>query len=108
MDNLQNDSFDLWQYLKGQFKEDSLIRHLPFLLFIAVLGVFYIANAHYHLQLERKIDEQEAINKRLEWEYLTVKSDVMLKSKQSEVAKAVLSMGLKPLVAPPKLIEVKK
>lgn len=108
MEELQNDSFDLWQYLKRQLKEDSLISYLPFLLFVAVLGVVYIANAHYHLQLERRIDEQETINKRLEWEYLTVKSDVMYKSKQSEVAKAVLPMGLKPLVAPPKLIEIKE
>lgn len=99
---------DIVQQLKDWFKADTLIKNIPFFLLVTLLGLLYIANAHYHLQLERKIDKKEAAIKKLGWEYMTTKSDVMFQSKQSEVAKKVESMGLKPLTEPPKIIEVEK
>ena len=37
----------------------------------------------------------------LQYEYKTIKSEVMFRSKQSELAKAVEPFGLKELVQPP-------
>jgi hypothetical protein len=39
--------------------------------------------------------------KELQYEYKTLKSEVMFRSKQSEMAKAVEPLGLKELMLPP-------
>jgi len=39
---------------------------------------------------------------------MTLKSQVMFESKQSEVSKKVEKIGLEPLTVPPKIIVVKK
>ncbi len=104
MNELENK--ELWPLVKSWFHADRLIQNLPFFVLVMVLGVLYIANAHYHLQLERAIDKREHELKVLSWEYMTVKSQVMYQSKQSEVAKKVDVLGLKPLVEPPKIIEI--
>ena len=96
------------QAIKTWISTENLMKNIPFLLLILALGILYIANAHYHLQLERKIDEKEDVVEKLGWEYMTTKSDVMYSSKQSEVAKAVEELGLKPLTEPPKVIEIEK
>jgi len=99
---------DIIQSIKLWFRADRLIQNIPFFLLVTLLGILYIANAHYHLQLDRKIDAKEAQLKQMGWEYMTLKSQVMYESKQSEVAKKVSAMGLKPLVEPPKIIEIAK
>ncbi len=104
----EQDSFDVLSEVKKWFSAESLINNMPFFLLVALLGIVYIANAHYHLQLERTIDKKETELKELGWEYMTVKSNVMYESKQSEVAKKVEVLGLKPLTEPPKVIELKK
>jgi hypothetical protein len=43
--------------------------------------------------------------KELQYEYKTLKSEVMFRSKQSELAKTVEPIGLKELVAPPMVIK---
>jgi len=40
-------------------------------------------------------------------EYISVKSDLMFKSRQSQVAKEVLPLGIKQLDVPPKKIVLK-
>lgn len=104
----QQSNIDKMKSIGNWFTGENIIKNVPFLLLIGVLGIVYIANAHYHLQLERKIDSKEKQVQKLSWEYMTTKSDVMYKSKQSEVAKAVKEIGLKPLTEPPKIIEVSK
>ena len=44
--------------------------------------------------------------KELRSEYITTKSDLMIISKQSEVAEATARMGLKELTSPPKKIVI--
>jgi len=99
---------DVMMTMKSWLSVENLMKNMPFFLLIVTLGILYIANAHYHLQLERKIDRKEDVIEELGWEYMSTKSEVMYRSKQSEVAKAVEHMGLKPLIEPPKVIEVKE
>jgi hypothetical protein len=42
--------------------------------------------------------------KELQYEYKTLKSEVMFRSKQSELAKTVEPIGLKELVVPPMVV----
>src|SRR5690606_17402540 len=79
-------------------------RHFPYVALLVVLAFLYIRNAHFNETLIRQIDETKLQLKVLRWEYMTVKSELMLKSKQTEVAKAVAPKGLKELTDPPKKI----
>ena len=46
--------------------------------------------------------------KEVRWNFMATKSDLMYKSKQTEVAKAVEGMGLKEITSPPKKIVIEE
>ncbi len=79
----------------------SLVRQVPFFLFLAALAVIYIYNGHYADKTIRNINRTAKEVKELQWEYKTVKSEVMFQSKQSELVKAVEPLGLKELTEAP-------
>lgn len=79
----------------------SIVKQIPFFLFLALLAVIYIYNGHYADNTIRSINRIAREVKELQYEYKTVKSEVMFRSKQSELAKAVEPLGLKELTASP-------
>jgi predicted membrane protein len=79
----------------------SIVKQVPFFLFLTVLAVLYIYNGHYADKTIRKINQTSREVKELQYEYKTVKSEVMFRSKQSELVKAVEPFGLKELTTPP-------
>lgn len=81
-----------------------VVRNIPFFLFLAVLAVLYIYNGHYADKLARKISTTEKHINELEYEYKTIKSEVIFRSKASELAKAVEPLGLKELTTPPVML----
>ena len=77
------------------------ISNLPFTLFIALLIGFYIANT---LHAERTIRETERTNTQLKDfrdEYISLKSELMFLSNQSQVAVKVAPLGLLEAKEPP-------
>jgi cell division protein FtsB len=76
-------------------------KNIGFFLFLAALAVIYIYNGHYADNISRDITRTDKEVKELQYEYKTLKSEVMFRSKQSELAKAVEPFGLKELVRPP-------
>ena len=81
-----------------------ITRNIPYFLFLAVLAVVYIYNGHYADKTIRQMTKVNRELKELQYEYKTVKSEVMFRSKQSELAKAVAPFGLKELLQPPLII----
>jgi len=82
-----------------------IVKNIPFFLFAAVLTVLYIANGHYADKTIRKINSTARHLKEMEYEFKTVKRDVIFRSKESELAKAVEPLGLKELTIPPMIIK---
>lgn len=78
-----------------------IVKNIPFYFFISALAIVYIANGHYADKMMRQINETEKNLKEMEYEYKTVKQQVIFRSKESELAKAVEPLGLKPLTIPP-------
>lgn len=78
-----------------------IVKNIPFFLFTALLTVLYIANGHYADKNIRKINATAKQLKEMEYEFKTVKRDVIFRSKESELVKAVEPLGLKELIAPP-------
>jgi hypothetical protein len=77
------------------------MKNISFFLFLAALAVVYIYNGHYADKISRDINRTSKELKELQYEYKTLKSEVMFRSKQSELAKAVDPFGLKQLTQPP-------
>jgi len=83
----------------------SIVKQIPFFLFLALLAVIYIYNGHYADKTIRNINKTAKEVKELQHEYKTVKSEVMFRSKQSELVKAVEPLGLKELVVAPVVLK---
>ncbi len=78
-----------------------IVKNIPFYVFVAMLAIVYIANGHYADKTIRKINSTAKHLKEMEYEFKTVKRDVIFRSKESELAKAVAPLGLKELIVPP-------
>jgi len=86
-----------WQWMYNRW----IVKNIPFYFFISAIAIVYIANGHYADKTMRKINETEKNLKEMEYEFKTIKQEVIFRSKESELAKAVAPLGLKPLLAPP-------
>lgn len=82
----------------------SIVKQVPFFLFLAALAVLYIYNGHYADKTIRNINKTAREVKELQYEHKTVKSEVMFRSKQSELVKAVEPLGLKELTSAPMVL----
>jgi len=87
--------------LKRLLRYQWIVKNIPFFLFLGLLAVIYIYNGHYADKVVRDISRTNKEVKELQYEYKTLKSEVMFRSKQSELAKAVEPLGLKEMVKPP-------
>jgi len=90
----------------GVISKEAATEALPFLIFISVLCMLYIANSHMAVKNIREIDKLNKEVKELSWEYKSLKADLMFKSKLTEVAKKVDTLGIKELTEPPNKIIV--
>ena len=94
-------------FTEGVISKETATEMLPFIIFIAFLGMIYIGNRHFAENTIREIDKLSREVKELSWDYKTLKADLMLKSTQTEVAKEVDTMGLREPVEPPKKLVVR-
>jgi hypothetical protein len=83
----------------------SIVKQVPFFLFLTALAVLYIFNGHYADKTIRKINRTAKEVKELKYEYIAVKSKVMYQSKQSELVKVVEPLGLKELTLSPVVLK---
>ncbi|MEO7264084.1 MAG: FtsL-like putative cell division protein [Ferruginibacter sp.] len=81
-----------------------IVKNIPFFLFLAALAILYIYNGHHADKLMRNITKTEKNIKELEYEYKTIKADVIYRSKASELIKAVEPLGLKEPKQPPAML----
>lgn len=86
---------------KRIFNNELIVRNIPFILFLSGLAVVYIYNGHLADKLVKKIGVSEKNIKELQYEYKTVQSEVIFRSKATELMKAVELMGLKQMHTKP-------
>jgi hypothetical protein len=100
MESIKKDKEQRFHW-KRLLNYQSIVRQIPFFLFLAALAVIYIYNGHHADKTIRAISRTERDLKELQYEYKTVKGDVLFRSKQSELIQAVEPLGLKELTAAP-------
>lgn len=90
------------------FAQDMMIKHLPFILFLAALGLTYIANGYLAESLVREISKTQTEIKELRSEQISMKSELNNTIIESELKKIISerAMGLEESFEPPKKIEV--
>ncbi|MRT94196.1 FtsL-like putative cell division protein [Ancylomarina sp. 16SWW S1-10-2] len=74
--------------------KDVVVHHIPFILFIACLLIYYISNRYQSEQVYKDMVNLEKELKELRFESITTASSLMYMSKQSEVLKRVNKEGL--------------
>jgi cell division protein FtsL len=78
----------------GSMGASLILKNLPYVLFLSFLAIVYIANAHYAEKQIRQIQTLQQEVKDLKREYNSLKSEIMFKSRLSEVGDDVESLGL--------------
>ena len=86
----------------------SVVRLLPFIFFLALIAILYIANTYYAEKTIREINQTKKELKDLRAEYIYTKSELMFSSRQSEISKMVSEMEIKESTVPPRKIPVTK
>jgi hypothetical protein len=82
--------------------------NLPFVCYLALLGIVYIANAHTVERYLRRIDKlkQEVMDDKML--YINLKQEVVYSSTQSQLAKKLEEKEIKPIGNLPKKLIIKK
>ena len=100
-------SRSLANIFSGNFlSKDSVVSFLPFIFFMTFMGILYIANGYYAERVVRDLHKTGNDVKELRSEYITIKSDLNYKSKQSQVAQATESIEIYESTTPPTKIVV--
>ncbi len=102
------DNFWMKFFTTGFITTEEATRALPFVLYIAFLGMIYIGNRHLAEKNIRKIDKLNKEVKELNWAYKVAKADMAFKSTLNEVAQRTDTLGIKESLAPPQKIIVKE
>ena len=100
------DNFFTLLFQKGMVSTEAATRMLPFIFFVAFLGMIYIANRHMAENNIRDIDKLSKQVKELSWDYKTTKAELSYKSTLTEVEKKTDTLGLKTSVEPPQKIMI--
>ncbi|PWK77696.1 hypothetical protein LX99_02576 [Mucilaginibacter oryzae] len=93
---------------KGFLTTERATNALPFVLYLAFLGMVYIGNMHLAEKSVREIDALNKEVKELGWDYKSSKADLAFKSTLTEVGKRADTLGLSQSVDPPVKITVKE
>ena len=98
----------LTQFFKNKFNSEKATSALPFVLFLALLGMIYIANRQLAEKNIRDIDKISKEVKDLSYDYKTTKAELAFKSTLTEVAKRADTLGIKESMVPPQKITLEE
>lgn len=79
---------------------DLLMNNIPFVLYVAILCVFYITNNSLAADLVRETEQANKELKELKWQYLDVQSRLIKMTSEEELGRISSQYGLKPLQKP--------
>lgn len=107
----ENRKGSVWDIFDGSLlTRDTVVRQLPFVLFITFLIILYIGNRYHAEKVIRKTMQLQTEVRELRARAISTASELEFISRQSEVARMIEehSMGLHEAVDPPVKITIKK
>lgn len=85
----------------GYLSKESVLRNLPYVIFVAIIALVYISNNFYAEKTSREIEKTKRELKELRYKYVITKAALMYKSKLSEISAKAGKIGLKESTVPP-------
>jgi hypothetical protein len=93
--------------LKRAMLNKGIYKHMPFIGFLAIVAMLYIANAHQGEDLMREIQVLEIEAKQEHWRHMSVQSELTQKSRSSIIENQVNGDGLEVAVVSPQTLIIK-
>jgi len=85
-----------------------ITKNLNFFLFLSLLTVIYIANGHMADKTIRNINKTQLEIKDLQYEYKTIKGEVMFRSEETQIENIAAPYGLKISKEVPQRLQIEK
>lgn len=89
-----------WKALINKLTYKGIVSNVPYIAFVALLCIIYIANNHRAVETQRELNKDQQILKELNWRRTDIKSRLMNASMETEMIKRGEQQGLKPLLLP--------
>jgi hypothetical protein len=89
-----------WKALLAKVSYLSIVSNIPYLAFVALLCMIYIANSHRAVEMQRELNKENETLKELRWRYMDIKTRMMNAGMEAEVIRKSAPYGLKPLALP--------
>lgn len=89
-----------WRALVDKLSYKGIVANIPFLAFLVLLCVLYIANNQRTIDAQRVLNRKNEELKELRWKYMDIKSQLMNAGMETEVIRSAAALGLKPMMYP--------
>jgi hypothetical protein len=89
-----------WKALIARVTYRGMLSNIPYVAFIALLCIIYIANSHRAVETQRELNKQQQVMKELRWRHMDIKTRLMNAGMETEMIHRGALMGLKPLMLP--------
>ncbi len=101
------DRLNTWLTNRLELGDELPTETLRRIIWIGILGIFYIYVQHSYEGFIKKIDKARNEMEEKRAAYISQKSKYMFASKQSEIAKKLIDEGLEENITPPTKIVIK-
>lgn len=88
----------------GVFDRNQIVHAMPFILFLTVIIIGYIANSYYAEKMVREINKTKTELKEKRAEFISSDAELVNNNRQSMVAKSLEPVEVKESTEPPKMI----
>lgn len=85
-----------------------MLKNVSLIVFLALLGVVYIANVHVAERKQLKIEEMKKEVQKMKWQYMGIEKDLLLYSSPSVMERKMEGEGLKYSSESPKNLTLKE
>lgn len=89
-----------WKEIVNRISYNGIVSNMPFLMFVTLLCILYIANNNRAISLTRSINQKTKELKELRWQYMDIQSRLMYQTSETQMIPQSATLGLKPLDKP--------
>ena len=96
-----------WRAFRKKISYKKMLGAIPYISFLALLAVIYIANNHHAVEVQRELNKRQKELKQLRWRDMDTKTRLMNAGMETKIIQSAQPLGLEPLTLPAYSISVK-
>lgn len=78
----------------------GVVLNVPFLIFLALLAVMYIANNNRGVAISREIEKKDKELEEVRWRYKDAQANLIFNTSEKQISDKTAKMGIHPLEKP--------